>query len=89
MKSYKREVALGSLIFLYALIAYAVYVFANGGHIQAIVDILSILVIPTFGTVAAAFGIDAFFKQNPRLKESQSNTQSNIDSAVSGSELDK
>lgn len=65
-KTYKREVALASLIALYGFISYTLYTLASLNQTAAMVDLVGILVIPTFATVAAAFGIDSYFKQNKR-----------------------
>ena len=64
-KTYKREVAIMCLIAMYSFISYTLYTLAELKQTEAMVDLVGILVIPTFATVAAAFGIDSFFKQNP------------------------
>lgn len=65
-KTYKREVAAISLAVLYGFIGYTLYTLADLGQTAAMVDLVGVLVIPTFATVAAAFGIDSYFKQNKR-----------------------
>ena len=62
-KTYKREIAAISLAVLYSFIGYTLYTLASLGQTAAMVDLVGILVIPTFATVAAAFGIDSYFKQ--------------------------
>jgi hypothetical protein len=69
VKSYKREVAALSLGALYTFIAYTLYTLSDLGQTAAMVDLVGILVIPTFATVAAAFGMDAYFKQSPLAKK--------------------
>lgn len=69
MKSYKREVAAISLFMLYVFISYTLYTLATLNQTAAMVDLVGILVIPTFATIAAAFGMDAYFKQNPTPKQ--------------------
>lgn len=68
MKSYKREIAAFSLAMLYVFISYTLYTLAGLNQTSAMVDLVGVLVIPTFATVAAAFGIDAYFKQNQDTK---------------------
>lgn len=65
-KTYKREIAAASLAALYVFISYTLYTLADLGQTAAMVDLVGVLVIPTFATVAAAFGIDSYFKQNKR-----------------------
>lgn len=65
-KTYKREIATASLGILYVFIGYTLYTLASAGAIDAMVDLVTVLVLPTFATLAAAFGIDSYFKQNPR-----------------------
>ncbi len=67
-KTYKREIAASALLVLYSFIGYTLYTLADLGQTDAMVDLVGILVIPTFATVAAAFGIDSYFKQNKRDK---------------------
>jgi len=67
-KTYKREIAASALLVLYSFIGYTLYILAGLGQTDAMVDLVGILVIPTFATVAAAFGIDSYFKQNKRDK---------------------
>ena len=68
-KTYKREIAVSALIVLYSFIGYTLYTLADLGQTSAMVDLVGILVIPTFATVAAAFGIDSFFNQNNKDKQ--------------------
>jgi hypothetical protein len=74
LKSYKREVAAISLAALYIFIGYTLHTLAQLNQTAAMVDLVGVLVIPTFATVAAAFGIDSYFKQNPATrKDDESN----------------
>ena len=65
-KSYKREVAFFALAVMYAFIGYTLHTLAILHQTSAMVDLVGTLVIPTFVTVAAAFGIDAYYRQNPK-----------------------
>lgn len=65
-KTYKREIATASVLVLYVFIGYTLYTLASAGALEAMVDLVSVLILPTFATVAAAFGLDSYFKQNPR-----------------------
>ena len=65
-KTYKREIATASLLVMYAFIGYTLYTLASANAIDAMVDLVTVLILPTFATLAAAFGIDSYFKQNPR-----------------------
>lgn len=65
-KSYKREIAAASLLVLYLFFGYTLYILAAAAAYTAMVDLVTVLVIPTFATLAAAFGIDSYFKQNPK-----------------------
>lgn len=69
MKSYKREIAAFSLVVLYGFYGYTIYILAVAGMHEALIQFVSVLVIPTFATVAAAFGIDAYFKGKLSLEE--------------------
>jgi choline-glycine betaine transporter len=66
VKTYKREIAAISLAVMYLFIAYTLHTLAQLNQTAAMVDLVGILVIPTFATVAAAFGIDSYFKQNKK-----------------------
>ena len=57
MKTYKREVALSAMVILYLFCGMAV-----AGYAQAL-EIVKILVVPTFLAVGGAFGLDAVSKQ--------------------------
>ena len=57
MKTYKREVALAAMICLYGFCCMAAL-----GHEQAL-EVVKILVVPTFLAVGGAFGLDAVAKQ--------------------------
>jgi choline-glycine betaine transporter len=76
-KSYKREVAAISLGVLYTFIGYTLYTLADIGQTDAMVSLVGILVIPTFATVAAAFGLDSYFKQNPTLQKDEQDKKHN------------
>ena len=54
---------------LYIFISYTLYTLAALNQTSAMVDLVGILVIPTFATIAAAFGMDAYFKQSPNTKQ--------------------
>lgn len=69
MKSYKREIATFSLIVLYLFYGYTIYTLSMADMYEAMIQFVSVLVIPTFATVAAAFGIDAYFKGKLSLEE--------------------
>jgi uncharacterized membrane protein YeiB len=72
-KTYKREIAAISLVVLYSFIGYTLYTLSSLNQTAAMVDLVGILVIPTFATVAAAFGIDSYFKQNKRQNTKEDN----------------
>jgi hypothetical protein len=65
-KTYKREIAAISLAVLYSFVGYTLYTLSVLNQTAAMVDLVGVLVIPTFATVAAAFGLDSYFKQNKR-----------------------
>lgn len=65
--------ALICLAAMYAFVGYTLYTLSSLDQTAAMVDLVGILVIPTFATVAAAFGLDSYFKQN---KKDDSNTNS-------------
>jgi SNF family Na+-dependent transporter len=65
-KTYKREIASASLLVLYVFIGYTLYTLSVANALDAMVDLVSVLIIPTFAMLAAAFGIDSYFKQNPK-----------------------
>ena len=69
MKTYKREIATFSLVVLYGFYGYTIYILAVAGMHEALIQFVSVLVMPTFVTVAAAFGIDAYFKGKMSLEE--------------------
>ena len=69
MKTYKREIAAFSLIVLYLFYGYTIYILSIANMYEAMIQFVSVLVIPTFATVAAAFGIDAYFKGKLSLEE--------------------
>jgi hypothetical protein len=75
VKTYKREIATAALAIMYIFIGYTLYTLASLNQTAAMVDLVGILVIPTFATVAAAFGIDSYFKQgnstNSKSEESK------------------
>lgn len=65
-KTYKREVAIAALVMMYSFVGYTLYTLSSLGQTEAMVDLVGILIIPTFATVAAAFGLDSYFKQGNR-----------------------
>lgn len=71
-KSYKREVAIIALAAMYMFVGYTLYTLANLSQTEAMVSLVGMLIIPTFATVAAAFGLDSYFKQNPALRKDDS-----------------
>jgi uncharacterized membrane protein YecN with MAPEG domain len=75
VKTYKREIAAISLAIMYVFIGYTLYTLAELNQTAAMVDLVGILVIPTFATVAAAFGIDSYFKQNNSTNSKPTETQ--------------
>jgi hypothetical protein len=74
-KTYKREIAGLGLLILYLFFGYTLYILATANAYAAMVDLVTVLVIPTFATMAAAFGLDSYFKQNPRSKEEEENIE--------------
>lgn len=74
-KTYKRELAIASLAVLYVFIGYTLITLAIANSLQSMVDLVSVLIIPTFATVAAAFGIDSYFKQNPKTGNRSDNSE--------------
>ena len=70
-KTYKREISILSLIFLNIFIGYVLFTAAKVGAIEQMVTIVTVQIIPVYALVAAAFGIDAYFKQNPKTGELQ------------------
>lgn len=62
---------------MYMFIGYTLYTLADLEQTDAMVDLVGILVIPTFATVAAAFGIDSYFKQNNAKATSSTSTDVN------------
>jgi fumarate reductase subunit C len=74
-KTYKREIAAVGLVILYIFFGYTLYTLASANAYLAMVDLVTVLVLPTFATIAAAFGLDSYFKQNPRAKEEEDTEQ--------------
>ena len=72
-KTYKREMTIGILIALYTFISYTLYNLAKLEQTDAMVDLVGILIIPTFATVAGAFGLDSYFKQHPKISDNKIN----------------
>lgn len=75
MKTYKREVAFLTAVIFYLFFGYTLYTLAVAGMHDAMVQFVSVLVMPTFGVLVAAFGIDAFFKGKQALTELEQNNQ--------------
>jgi len=61
-KSYKKEIAALTLAALYILIGYTLFVLSRASATDAMVSLVTVLILPTFGTIAAAFGLDSYFK---------------------------
>jgi len=68
-KTYKREVMIGSLAMLYGFCSYTLYHLALLERTDAMVDLVGMLTLPTFALVGAAFGLDSYFKQNPKTQD--------------------
>lgn len=76
-KTFKREVAVSALLTLYIFIGYTLYNLANLNQTSSMVELIGMLIIPTFATVAAAFGIDSYFRQHPKSGDKVDSEESN------------
>lgn len=68
-KSYKKEIATITLVALYLLVGYTLYTLASASATDAMVNLVTVLIIPTFATIAAAFGLDSYFKYRNNNEE--------------------
>lgn len=60
-RTYKKEIAAITLGALYLLVGYTLYTLASASATDAMVSLVTVLILPTFATIAAAFGLDSYF----------------------------